>query len=311
MNTIPIAFAFDNNLTFPACVCLSSLMMHAKADTFYDIFILHSEKEALRTEDLDKLPMFYLNCRITYVKVVGAFNDGYEIRGITKATYYRLLIPQLITQYDKIIYADVDIIFRSDLDEVYNTDIRDEYIAATYDLGMILSQDGKRHIKDLGLTNPQQYMQAGFILLNSKKIREDQLLKQFTTLYKKKYKFQDQDILNLTCLKAHKLLPFRYNMTDYVNYYIQSKHSYFACYSQEEINEALRIGTIHYNGHKPWEKYCVNFDIWWEHYRKSPFFDEKFCFDFFYKRINEYDRLSFWKRMKILIRFFIYGRKQD
>ena len=123
---IPIAFAFDNNLSFPACVCLSSLMMHAKPDTFYDIFILHSEKEELQKEELNKLPTFYTNCRITYIKVGDTFNDGYEIRGITKATYYRLLIPQLIAQYDKIIYADVDIIFRSDLTEVYDIEIDDE-----------------------------------------------------------------------------------------------------------------------------------------------------------------------------------------
>ena len=44
MKTVPIAFAFDNNLVFPACVCLSSLLMNAKDDTFYDIFILHSSK---------------------------------------------------------------------------------------------------------------------------------------------------------------------------------------------------------------------------------------------------------------------------
>lgn len=310
MNIVPIAFAFDNNLSFPACVCLSSLMMHAKPDTFYDIFILHSEKEELQKENLNKLPSFYPNCRITYIRVGDTFNDGYEIRGITKATYYRLLIPQLITQYDKIIYADVDIIFRSDLAEVYNTDIRDEYIAATYDLGMILSKDGNRHIRDLGLTNPQQYMQAGFILLNSKKIREDQLLKQFTTLYKKKYKFQDQDILNITCQNAHKLLPFKYNMTDYVNYYIYHNHSYFKHYTQEEIDDALNTGTIHYNGHKPWKKYCVNFDIWWEYYRKSPYFDEKFYFNFFYEKINELDRLPLWKRIKILVRFFVFGIKK-
>ena len=56
MNKIPIAFAFDNNLVFPACVCFSSLMMHAKEDTFYDIFILYSEHEQLNCEELDKLP---------------------------------------------------------------------------------------------------------------------------------------------------------------------------------------------------------------------------------------------------------------
>lgn len=52
MNTIPIAFAFDNNLILPACVCISSLMMNANEDTFYDIFILHSSNISLRKEEL-------------------------------------------------------------------------------------------------------------------------------------------------------------------------------------------------------------------------------------------------------------------
>ena len=59
MNIVPIAFAFDNNLILPACVCLSSLMMNAKEDTFYDIFILHSEKVVLQKEKLNTIPLFF------------------------------------------------------------------------------------------------------------------------------------------------------------------------------------------------------------------------------------------------------------
>ena len=47
MRTVPIAFAFDNNFIMPACVCISSLLMNANEDTYYDIFILHSQKEKL------------------------------------------------------------------------------------------------------------------------------------------------------------------------------------------------------------------------------------------------------------------------
>ena len=36
MKTVPIVFAFDNNLILPACVCISSLLMNAKEETFYD-----------------------------------------------------------------------------------------------------------------------------------------------------------------------------------------------------------------------------------------------------------------------------------
>lgn len=115
MNTIPIAFAFDNNLILPACVCISSLMMNANEDTFYDIFILHSSNISLRKEELNKLPQYYDNCRIQYRQVDETFDASFEIRGITTPAYYRLLIPELITEYDKVIYSDADIILEFNL----------------------------------------------------------------------------------------------------------------------------------------------------------------------------------------------------
>lgn len=55
-NIVPIVFAFDNNLVFPACVCLSSLMMSAKETTFYDIFILYPASDEFDRKDIDNSP---------------------------------------------------------------------------------------------------------------------------------------------------------------------------------------------------------------------------------------------------------------
>ena len=99
-------------------------------------------------------------------------------------------------------------------------------------------------------------------------------------------------------------------MTDYAFSFINENPELLTeKYANSDVNEAKRIGNLHFNGHKPWKKFSVNFDIWWEYYRKSPFFDAKFYFDFFYSRLNEYDLLPLWKRIKILIRYFVYGRK--
>lgn len=66
MNIVPIAFAFDNCWTTPACVCLSSLMMNALESTFYDIFIIHSKTEVLDKERLGIIPKHFKNCIINY-----------------------------------------------------------------------------------------------------------------------------------------------------------------------------------------------------------------------------------------------------
>lgn len=312
MNTIPIAFAFDNNLVMPACVCISSLLMSAKPDTFYDIFILHSPKEELTKEKLDLLPHYYSNCRLQYRKVDATFDDAFEIRGITTPTYYRLLIPDLIPEYDKVIYSDVDVIFRMDLSQLYQSDLAGYLLAATKDLGLNLSKEGKEYIvSTLGLIQGN-YLQAGFIIMNNALMRKDKKEKQLKALAKQKYKHQDQDILNIACQGKVLYLPPCYNMTNYsYNYMLHNYDMVETLYTDEEIRFALSYGNIHYNGQKPWKGYCVNFDIWWEYYRKSPFFDAKFYYDFFAKKLDEYDRLSLWKRIKILGRYFIHGRTDN
>ena len=312
MNRIPIAFAFDNNLILPACVCISSLLMSAKPDTFYDIFILHSPKEELTKEKLDLLPHYYSNCRLQYRKVDATFDDAFEIRGITTPTYYRLLIPDLIPEYDKVIYSDVDVIFRMDLSQLYQSDLAGYLLAATKDLGLNLSKEGKEYIvSTLGLIQGN-YLQAGFIIMNNALMRKDKKEKQLKALAKQKYKHQDQDILNIACQGKVLYLPPCYNMTNYsYNYMLHNYDMVETLYTDEEIRFALSHGNIHYNGQKPWKGYCINFDIWWEYYRKSPFFDEKFYYDFFAKKLDEYDRLSLWKRIKILGRYFIHGRTDN
>lgn len=311
MKIIPIAFAFDNNLILPACVCISSLMINAKEDTFYDIFILHSSHIALKKEELDKLPQYYKNCRIQYRQVDETFDSAFEIRGITAATYYRLMIPELIPEYDKIIYADVDIIFRMDLSAVYHLELGNNYIAATRELGMNFTEDGKKYINSMKELSLGKYIQAGFIIMNSKVLKDENIISQFKTWSKKKLRFQDQDILNIVCKGRILYLSLEYNMTDYSYLFaIRRPELIKDIFSCKVINFAMNHGNIHFNGHKPWKKYSVNFDIWWEYYRMSPFFNEKFYFEFFYKRLNELDQLSLWKRIKILIRYFVYGKRE-
>jgi lipopolysaccharide biosynthesis glycosyltransferase len=270
---------------------------------------LHSADSLVEREMLTRVEQYYKNCRITYINITGFFQDGYEVRGITKATYYRLLIPRLIPQYSKVIYADVDMIFRMDLSELYDTNIDNVYIAATYDMGMLLTEAGKKHVCTLGV-ECDKYIQAGLLLLNSQKIREENLECQFMSLYKNNYKFQDQDILNVTCAKKHLRLPMKYNMTDYSFILLREDNDFLKNISASEINEALETGNLHYNGHKPWKKFSLNFDIWWEYYRKSPIFDMEYYIDFYYDRLNLFDQLSLWKRIKILLRYFVYGKRK-
>ena len=309
MNIVPIAFAFDDNMVMPACVCISSLMMNAKNDTFYDIFILHSAGKEPGREKLDLFPEHYPNCCINYRAVDNTFDGAFEIRGITTPAYYRLMIPDLIPEYDKVIYSDVDVVFRSDLSELYfGTDLTGCYVAGVNSLAC-LNPDYDRYYRGIGL-EPDNIIYSGNLVFNSRKMREDGIVARFKEHSGRKYKFQDMDILNIVCRGKIKYMgPAFCVSTFFSQWAIYGRGQLERYWSGGEIDLALKNGIVHYNGQKPWKGYCVNFDIWREYYRKSQFFDGKFYFDFFYGKLDELDRLSLLKRVKILVRYFVYGRK--
>ena len=311
MNKIPIVFCFDNNLVSPACIAISSLLMNAKEETYYDIFILHSQNEQLNRTELDKLPVYYSNCNIQYRTVDSTFDTAFEIRGITTPAYYRLLIPELIPEYDKVLYSDVDVIFRSDLSDFYNINITDYYVAGVDSLANFQPELVKYYKEIVGLDSTG-IIYSGNLVINSKKILEDNVIPRFKELARNKYRFQDMDVLNIACRGKIKYLSPAFCLTTYISEFnIYHKDYLRTVWSDADLATALSSGIVHYNGQKPWKGYCVNFDIWWEYYRKSPFFDSKYYFDFFYKKLDEYDRLPLLKRIKILLRYFVFGRKND
>ena len=165
------------------------------------------------------------------------------------------------------------------------------------------------HIEKLHL-DPEKIIYSGNLIINSQKIKEDNLIPLFKEQAKNDYKFQDMDILNIVCRGKIQYLSSEFCLSTFiVQASIYNNESILKLWNQSDIDKALKQGIVHYNGQKPWKGYCINFDIWWEYYRKSPFFDEKFYFDFFYHRLNIFDQLSLWKRIKILVRYFVYGKR--
>ena len=56
------------------------------------------------------------------------------------------------------------------------------------------------------------YVNTGVLLMNLKKIREDNMTQKFIKLSKRTYDFQAQDILNIACYGKILTLPPKYNV---------------------------------------------------------------------------------------------------
>ena len=116
----------------------------------------------------------------------------------TPYTLLRLLADLVPEIPEKILYLDIDMMVAKDISELYNIDISEyEYAAVREKYGSIFIRP--------------DYIIAGMLLLNMKKIKETKLLEKARNLIKKrKLIFADQDAIFWSTSKKL-LLPRKYN----------------------------------------------------------------------------------------------------
>ena len=190
------------------------------------------------------------------------------------------MIPELITQYDKVIFSDVDIIFTADLSAIYNeVDLTVNYMA-----GVKSALVKQKYIKSIGCEFGR-YINGGFQIYNTKAIRDDNMTPKLKELCGKKFFYLDQDITNIIYKDRITYISPSYNSTQtFFNLAHDPEKKLCKIFSDEEIKQGLKPYVIHYNGLNPWQGLCERHDLWWQHYRESIYFDEIFYFSH-YKKI--------------------------
>lgn len=294
---IPIVFAIDKNVVVPCVVTITSLLSNANPGTEYDIFILCEKNSLPLTErsviadsfkDISKVDIHFMD-------VGDAFSDVPEMKRVTKATYYRLLIPELFPQFDKVIYSDIDIIFQRDLSSAFETSFpHNELVAAVLDLAINREFYFASDLPKTIGKSVRDYFNAGFLIMNLKQLRLENKVEEFKELSKVKHAQNDQDVLNIVCNGRVQWLDSSYNFqtNHYMNYMWGRSHSAI------DFTNLVKTATLHYTfRNKPWcSLECVLDDAWWHYYRKSPVFDNQFYFKRQYQQIesskNDYHSAS-------------------
>ena len=151
-------------------------------------------------------------------------------------TLLRLFADEIEGMPDKLLYLDVDILFNRDIRLLYDIDVEDyEYAAARDHYGKYL-------------INPN-YVNAGVLLFNMKKIRETGLLAKARELIKtKKLVFADQSaVIRSTTRK--RMLPQRFNDQKFLHKHTVvrhfSKRLFYLPYPHTANIKQWRVSDIH------------------------------------------------------------------
>lgn len=262
---IPIFFAIDDGYTPFLAVALQSLIDNANKEYKYLIKVLHTNVQKEHMEQIKKFESENVNIEFVdlsyYIEKVK--DKLYTRDYYTNTTYFRLFLPELYPQYDKVLYLDSDIIIVGDISELYNTDMGTNLVAAAPD-DIIQYNKVFQDYAELvvGVSDYRNYFNAGVLLMNLDELRKFNFQEKFLYLLEK-VKFsvaQDQDYLNRLCKGRVTLVDHAWDVMPYVN--------------NETKPEDIKL--IHYNfAYKPWHFEDVTYnEYFWEYAKKTEFYDE-------------------------------------
>lgn len=269
MRRIPVVFICDRHYVIPTAVAVTSLICNKNPDTHYVVYIVTT---GLPEEDINQFYEFKKSDTDIHILTasIEKFKDLQDHPHVTIATYLKFDLAELISGEEKALYLDGDVIIQKDLHDLFEINIEGYYAAAVKDLPL----------KNNSL-NIQDYFNSGVMLLNLRRMREDNISTALLNIARSAYKltYQDQDCFNICFEKKVKLLPVIYN--NFYGLFLQQQKQYPIDYinksfgtnysTYDDIKENSYI--IHLVGYdKPWIYSCNILNREWDDYfKKSPF----------------------------------------
>lgn len=267
---INICFSSDNNYAKHMGVAITSILKNSNINDTYNFYILDGGISDSNKSKLNSLKNSIRNFSIEYLEInPDDFKKcpmtGY-VKYITLPTYYRFKIPSLLPNLDKVLYLDCDIVVNSDISELYNTNIDDYYV------GGIPEVFNHYHKERLEIIGNYYYINAGVLLINTKKWREDNIeskLFEYAMNPEREIVFQDQDVLNEVLKYNIRYIPLCWNLQHDVLF---EKDAYLI--NEEEKNQALENPKLVHFTHKykPWNYKCQNRfrKLYYKYLRQTP-----------------------------------------
>ena len=253
-NRISVAFCFNDNGYKQACVSIKSLVMASENRCDYDIYcVVDDGVPTTHRRTVSKMTRG-TKSRVIFLTALNDFDNSYRCNW-PAAVWWRLGLPKLLPDVDKVIYADIDTLFFDDLIELDRMDMGKNILGAVRDY-------------------PNGYVNSGFLVMNLKRIRTEKIYDKWLRISQiKRYKNPDQDLLNYSLRGRIVFLPLKYNFQTMLGKWI------FRAHSEYEIDDLkYNLVVMHYsNWLKPWhtpDRRPIFSDHWWRVARETGLYND-------------------------------------
>ena len=265
LEVIPIFYAVDDGYVPFLAVSIHSLIENSSKEYYYAIKVLYTniceenKKKILKYErDNVKIEFVDLNYYIEEIKDKLFTRDYY-----TKTTYFRLFIPNIYPQYNKVIYLDSDTVLLGDVAELYHQDMGSNLVAVVPDDIIQNEEIFQEYVeKVVGVADYRKYFNAGVLVMNLDEMRKSKFQEKFLYLLET-VKFavvQDQDYLNRLCKGRTKILENGWNRMPVPN----------------NKTKVEKLNLIHYNlNYKPWHYDGIVYEeYFWQYAEKTEYYED-------------------------------------
>lgn len=214
---IDLVSGTNEQYAMPLAVTLSSLLINLKSSLPVRIFVLSTNLSAEAKHRLTRsLTRKRGNVDLIFTNVNADLLRPYSSKGhLTVESLFRLLAPELLPpDIDRAVYLDCDLCVLKDITPLWQFDETQFPVYASIDpiVRVVSNDQGLPNYKELGIPGNSPYFNAGVLLMNLRKWREEQIgrtcldyVKQHPT------RFLDQDAINAVLAGRIGLLPMTWN----------------------------------------------------------------------------------------------------
>lgn len=278
LNEISVAYVLNNNYFFPTFISILSILENSSGFTSYKFYLL-IEKNKFNIENIIKF--MYLQKKYRKIKFFFKYVDENKYFPSVKTfrwpltAFYKLLLANFISE-NKIIYLDGDTLIFDDLSEMFNLKMNDNIMLGFAD-------NGYKTAKYFGI-NSLNYICTGVLLIDLKKLREENIIPMFLDFMKQnknKLIQVDQTVINIVLNKKIGFLPPKFGIFSFIDKKDVIRYNKYplkefgkTAYNTKKILRAFRNPSIVHLLRKPWKnqklfyrnKYNKKFyKLWWNY----------------------------------------------
>lgn len=241
------------------------------------------------------------------------------VNHLSKETTYRLLIPTIFPQYEKVLYLDSDLLIRKDVAELFDMNLEGATFGAS--IARLFYGSYSYITEELSL-RAEEYFNCGVLVINNRLLRESDIgEKGMRMLEEKRYHTQDQDVLNILCQSPEntgkvKFIDGRWNV-EWQHLNEEDTDVYIDAVREGTLDYVQDPYIIHYTGQKkPWNHPELELaEYFWQEAKETVFYEEMLRFGI-QQYIQEeqsaaerlFERFIFpWKRVESGAKVIIYG----